>query len=183
MLEVQEEAKRSRRASPVEHRGVVEEADQKGSKAMNTEYRKTQEEEAYRWFFADNEKMLSEAARTIFEEAEVDARKFNLCHNYAYQPFKYDEAMEKMRIAATEITGRDRELLASLWRAALAAAASIDPEDETLVGHKRYHGDYHQYYRNTSEKIERILQEKKTTELREKAAERETKEELGDIPF
>ena len=149
---------------------------------MTTEYQPTPEEEAYRRLFADNKEMLSEAARTIFAAAEVEAYKFNLCRNYAYQPFEYDEAMEKMRLAATEITGRDRELLAKLWRSALAAAASIDPDDETPAGHKVTSGDVHWYYRMASGMVEEVLQEKKTAELREKAAGREPEEDF-DLPF
>src|SRR5215218_498665 len=135
---------------------------------MRAKYQPTPEEEACRRFYEDSKEILSEAARTIFAAAEAEAYAFCLCRNYAYQPFEYDDAMDKMRLAATQITSRDRELLAKLWRSALAAAASIDPDDETPAGFRVVRGDLHRYYRMASGMVEKILQEKEFAELREK---------------
>ena len=131
---------------------------------MKTEYQPTPEEEAYRRFFEANKEILSEAARTIFAAAEAEAYKFCLCRNYAYQPFEYDEAMDKMHLAATQITGRDRELFAKLWRSALAAASSVDPDDETPAGFRIVRGDLHRFNRMASGMVEEILQEKRFAE-------------------
>jgi hypothetical protein len=149
---------------------------------MTTEYQPTQEEQAYRRLLEEKGEMLSRAARTVLKEAEVAAYGENLVHSYAFQPEEYDEPMEKMRPAATDIIGRDRELLARLWRSALAAAASIDPDDETSAGFRVVRGDVHWFNRMASGMVEEILQEKKTAELREKIAEREP-ENPEDLPF
>ena len=98
---------------------------------------------------------------------------------------------ENMRLGAACITDSVNELLAKLWRAALAAAASIDPADETLVGHKVNLGNLHRYYRMFSGMVEEILQErmilqqKKYAELKEKIAEREPDDlsDFSDGPF
>jgi hypothetical protein len=51
--------------------------------------------------------------------------------------------MDRMRLAAVELADRDQELLAKVWRAALAAA-SIDPNDhETIVRYRVFSGDLH----------------------------------------
>src|SRR5829696_5721132 len=102
---------------------------------MTNEHRTTPEEEAY-WRLLDEKwETLSEAARTVLREAEAAASVAKMVHNYCFQPEEYDEAMEKMRLAAVELSDRECELLAKIWRAALAAAASIDPSDERLVGY------------------------------------------------
>ena len=141
---------------------------------MTTEYQPTPEEKAYGRLIEENKEMLSEAACTVLKEAEAAAYADNLVHNVSFQLEDYDEAMEKMRLAETEITGRDRGLLAKAWRSALAAAASIDPEDTTPAGHRVDRGDVHYYYRVFSRMVEEVLQEKGF-------AERES-EELED-PF
>jgi hypothetical protein len=148
---------------------------------MMSEYQPTPEEEAYELFFKENEEMLAEAAHTICRKAASEAYKIQLCRSYAYQEFEYDQAMEAMHLAATEITSRDRELLTKHWRFALAAAASIDPDDETPAGHKIDRGDVHWYYRMVSGMIEEILQEKKVAELQKQTAKREP-EDLDDPP-
>ncbi len=150
---------------------------------MTTEYHRTPEEEAYRRLVQEKQMMLSGAACTVLAEAQQTAYAENLVHNYCLQPEDYDEAIGKMYLAATQLGELDHKLLTKIWRAALAAAASIDPEDyETLVGYRVYLGDLHYYYRTLSSMVEKILQEKKVAELREKATEREP-EDLSDIPF
>src|SRR4028118_1035703 len=99
-------------------------------------HHKSQEEEAYGRLIEDKGELLSEAAKSILDAARFEAYKFNLCRNYAYQPFEHEEAMDKMRDAAIELTDRDCNLLGEVWRAALAAAAAIDPDDETPAGHR-----------------------------------------------
>jgi hypothetical protein len=104
--------------------------------------------------------------------------------NYSFQwPEEYDEAMNRMRLAASILTERDQELLAKLWRAALAAAASIDPHDfSTPAGHRVYRRDFHDYYEMVSGMVKSVLQEKNIAELRKKSAELEP-EDTEDVPF
>jgi hypothetical protein len=111
---------------------------------MTTEHRETPEEEAFWRLFEESKGVLSEAARAVLGEAQSEVYKSNLSHSYAYQPEEYEEAMEKMRVAAARLAGRDRELLGRIWRDALAAASSLDPDDhETLVKYRAYVGDLH----------------------------------------
>ena len=111
---------------------------------MTTEYRSTREEEAYGRLLEETEGSLSGAARTVLGEAQSAAYKAYMVRSYCFQwHMEYDEAMDRMRLAAAELTDRDRELLAWLRHAALAAAASIDPDDETPAGHRVYLGALH----------------------------------------
>ena len=149
---------------------------------MPTEHHRRPWQEAFDWLYEEQWEMLSAAAQTLLDEAEEAADTYALIHNVSHNPEDYDEVMEKMRIAATEITGRDRELLAKLWRAALAVAASIDPDDETPAPDITSWRDVHWYYRSISGMIEEILREKKFAELREEVAKREP-EYPNDILF
>jgi hypothetical protein len=93
-----------------------------------------------------------------------------------------------MRLGAACITDSDHQLLAKLWRAALAAAASIDPADETLVGHKVDRGNPRRYYRMLSAILETILQEKESLQRKEYAELKRTlaepePEDFPDDPF
>ena len=165
---------------------------------MTIEHQSTREEEAYGRLLKETEQILSEAAWTLLGEAETAAYRQHLVRSYSYTPQDYVEAMKKMHLAAAELTGRDREHLSELWRAALAAAASLDPDDfETLAGYRVYSGDLHRYYRMVSGMIEDILHKvaaEKVRDLEEKLAEwkAETRqaepserepEDLSDIPF
>jgi len=150
---------------------------------MKTEHQTTREEEAYWRHFEEKEMKLSEAARTVLGEAESAAYAEHMVRSYCFQPEEYEEAMEKMRLAATKLTDHECELLAQLWRAALAAAASIDADDfETLAGHRVYSGDLHYFYRLSSSMVEKILQEKKHAEFQKEIAERDPAD-LPDPPF
>jgi hypothetical protein len=154
---------------------------------MPNEYQETREEAAYWLHSEDQEDMLSEAARSVLEEAEGAAFAAFMVRNYCFQwPMEYEEAMEKMRQAATELTKQDRELLTELWRLALGAAASIDPDDETPAGSRASRGDLHQFWRMFSGMVEETLRERKRAEFDEKRrkelAERES-EDLSDLPF
>ncbi len=133
----------------------------------------TPEEEAYDRLLDETKEILSLAAHTILEEAKTEAYKLILCHNYAYQLNEYDEAMDKMRLAAAKLTDQDCKLLAKLWRAALAAAASIDPDDRTPAGYRVGRGDYHRFYRMVSRMVEKTLRDKEFAELREKISNQE----------
>jgi alkylhydroperoxidase family enzyme len=147
---------------------------------MTPEHRATPEEKAYGRVLDETWEMSSEAARTIIGEAQSAAYAANMVRSYCFQPEEYDEAMEKMRLAAAKLSDRERELLAKLWRAALAAAASIDSEDfETLAGYRVYSGDLHWYYRMLSGMVEKILEEKRLAELQKEHAEREPEDNLG----
>jgi hypothetical protein len=150
---------------------------------MTPEYQMTPEEEAYGKLLDKTSEMLSKLAHTVIGEAQSAAYAVNMVHNYCFQPEEYDEAMEKMRLAAAALSDRECELLAKLWRAALAAAASIDSEDfETPVGYRVYRGDLHWYYRMASSMVEKTLQEKKVAELQKEHTEREL-EDISDLPF
>jgi hypothetical protein len=116
-------------------------------------------------------------------EAQSAAYAANMVRSYCFQPEEYEEAMEKMRLAAAKLSNRECELLAKLWRAALAAAAFIDSEDfETLAGYRVYSGNLHWYYRMLSGMVEKILEEKRLAELQKEHAEWEP-EDISDIPF
>ena len=127
---------------------------------MITKYQKTPQEEAYWRLVGEKREMLSDAAYDVYRQAQVTAFAANLDPYYNFQPREYNDAMEKMLRAADELTGRDRDLLAKLARAALTAAASIDPanEDKHLT-HGVYVGDLHRYYRMLSNMVEAILLE------------------------
>jgi hypothetical protein len=150
---------------------------------MTTEHQATREEEAYGRLLEEIWGKLSEPARTILKEAHSAAYAENMVRSYCFQPEEYDEALEKMRLAAAKLTEREQKLLAKLWRAALTAAASIDADNfETLAGYRVYQGDLHWYYRTASGMVERTLEEKKLAELRKESAEREPVD-LSDVPF
>ncbi len=130
---------------------------------MTIEDRTTREEEAYGRLLKAKKEILSEAGRVVFEEAMVAAYAANLIRTYSFQPEECEEAMEKMRLAAAGLTGRDRELLAELVRTARAAAASIDPRDIAPVPYyKATQGDFHWYYKMLAGMVEEVLQEEST---------------------
>jgi hypothetical protein len=151
---------------------------------MTTEHQKTQQEKAYIQFLKEYWEVLSEQARTLISWAETTADAVHMNRNYSFQwPEEYDEAMARMRLAAAILTERDQELLAKLWRAALAAAASIDPHDfSTPAGYRVCRGDFHYYYEMVSGMVKSVLQEKNIAELRKKSAELEP-EDTEDVPF
>jgi hypothetical protein len=135
----------------------------------------TPEEDTCERLIKDSWEELTEPARTMLAEADAAAYADNLVHNYCFQPEEYEEAAESLYHAALETTERDCEILAKIWRVALAAAASIDPADETPAGHKINRGDVH-YYRMFSRMIEEALQEKDHPSLRDSRAEQARRE-------
>jgi hypothetical protein len=150
---------------------------------MTTEHQTTREEEAYGRLLDEIWEKLSEPARAVIEEAQSAAYAANMVRSYCFQPEEYEEAMDKMRLATVGLTDGEHKLLAMFWRAALAAAASIDSEDfETLAGYRVYSGDLHWYYRMFSGMVEKILEEKRLAELRKEIVEQEP-ENIWDIPF
>jgi len=124
---------------------------------MTTEYQLTREEEAYERLLEEKGEMLSKPARTVLDEANLAAYKECMVRSYCFQPQEYEEAMEKMGLAATEFTSQDRELLAEVVHAAKAASASIGPNDRTPVGYELYRGDVPRYYSMVSNMVEEIL--------------------------
>jgi hypothetical protein len=152
---------------------------------VTTKFQFTQEEEAYGRLLDDIWEMLSEPARALIEEAGLAAYCANMVHSALFHPEEYDEAMEKMRLAAAKLSNHECDLLAKHWRAALAAAASIDPGDKRPVGHKVYGRNLHWYYRMISGMVEKILKEiemRRIAERDKEIAEREP-EKFSDIPF
>jgi hypothetical protein len=142
----------------------------------------TPEEDTCERFITDSWEELTEPARTMLKEAHGTAYGHYLVHNVIDGPEEYEEAAQNLYHAALETTERDCEILAKFWRLALAAAASIDPADETPAGHKINRGDVHYFYRMYSRMIEEALQEKDHPSLRNSRAEqarraREAREE------
>jgi hypothetical protein len=148
---------------------------------MTTEHQTTPEEEAYGHLLDETWELLSEVARTILKEAQSVAYAEHMVRSYCLQVEEYEEAMEKMRLAAAGLTHEDRELLAKLVRAAISACASIDPFDyDTLTGHGVYGANLHWYYRSESGMVGDILYEQIS---QSEWAESESGDDLSDIPF
>jgi hypothetical protein len=146
---------------------LARKADRRGVEKMTTEDQRTREEKAYGRVLKNGEDKLSEAGRTILSEAHCAAYDANLVHSYSYEPEDCEEAMGKMRLAAADLAYQEQRVLAKVWRAASAAAASIDADDfETLVGYRTYSGNIHHCYRMVSGMIEDILREKENADLR-----------------
>jgi hypothetical protein len=155
---------------------------------MTSEHQATQEERAFDQLLDEQWGLLSEAGRTVFIEAEGAAYAAFMVSTYSFDwPFECDEAFEKMRLAAAELTDREHKLLATFWRAALSAAASIDSEDfETLTGYRVYRVHLHRYYRMFSEMIEDVLEEKWLEKLeaeREKELAEQEPVDFSNLPF
>ena len=119
----------------------------------------TPEEEGFQNLLEVHQQVLSGLALTILREADTAAYAHNLASNYSFQPEEYEEAMRKMRLAAAKLTTQDRDLLAEIVRAAKAAAASIDPDDETPAGYGARRGDVHYHHSMAASMVEEILQE------------------------
>ena len=150
---------------------------------MRTEHQTTREEEAFGQLLEETKDTFSEAVHTILSEADAAAYADHMVHNYSFHPQEYEEAMERMRSAATNLTEREHQLLAKIWRKALAAAASIDAEDfESSAGHKVSSADLHHYYRTVSSMIETTLEEKRSDEIRKEIMDQEPLDD-SDIPF
>ena len=124
---------------------------------MQTEYKRTREEEAFYRLLDEKQSLLSEDALKLVGLAQHEAYKYNLVSNYAYQPVEYFMGMEDMVRLAGELGDQEREFIATVGRAATAAAAAIDPEDERPAGYKVCGGDVHYYYEMVSGMIEKAL--------------------------
>jgi hypothetical protein len=138
----------------------MEKKSSEGEEKMTGLPPRTPEEEVYEQLLDENWPMLSEGAQTVFSEAKRLAYVGNLVQGFCVHPEEEEEAMDNMRLAAVEFPEDDYELLGKLWRAALGAAASIDPNDRTVIGFKVEMGDIHWYYRMISDMVEQILKEK-----------------------
>ena len=125
----------------------------------------TPEEEALGEVVALNKEVLSEAARTLLDEASLAACKMHLAHSYSFCPAEYEEIMQKMRLEATRLTDRDRELLAEIVRACEAAASSIDPNDKTPAGYKVCRRDVRWHHEMISSMVDEVLQEARWAEV------------------
>ncbi len=119
----------------------------------------TPAQEAYGALLDEKVGKLSEAAGTILDEADRAATATNLVSWYCYQPEEYDEAMERMRLAATRITERDHESLTEIVRGGFLAALSVDINDETPAPYGVYGGNWHWYYRMFSGMVNDVLEE------------------------
>jgi hypothetical protein len=149
---------------------------------MTTEHLETPQEVAYEEFRDEFWEGLSEPARTLIGVAQDVANTEHL-ENFCLQPEEFDEAMEKMRLAAAGLSDREYELLAALWRVARGAAASIYPDDFCpITGYRADRRDRHWYYRTVSGMIGTIVQEKNLAEVRKRIAELEP-EDPENVPF
>jgi hypothetical protein len=135
---------------------------------MQPEYKRTREEEAFDLLLDEKQSLLSEDALELVGLAHNEAYKCKLISNYSYQPLEYFMAMEDMVRLAGELGDQEREIIAAVGRAATAAAAAIDPEDERPAGYKVCRGDVHNYYEMVSGMIEKAL-DSKTYREREEA--------------
>lgn len=144
----------------------------------------TPEEKAYERLLNEKGDLLSKPAHVLLAEAYSAAYAAHMISSHCYQPEECEEAMENMRSAGAEVTDHDLKLLSKIWRAALSAAASIDPEDfETPAGPRRaYRGNLHCHYRMLSGMVEDIWLER-TLELQKKEAEQAPENFWDDSPF
>ena len=73
----------------------------------------------------------------------------------------HDVVTDEMRLAAAELTGREREMLKKLAQAALVAAASIDPDEDDWIWdeYPHYEENRHHLYRLFSGMLWAILNE------------------------
>ena len=150
---------------------------------MTTEHQTTQEEKAYWRLLDEIWEELSEPAHTVIDEARSAAYAENMVHNICFQPEEYEEAMEKMRLAAPELTDRDCELLKAFVRAAIRAYASVDPFDHgTLAGHRVYTSHIHHYYLMVWGMVRDVLRHREHSIRMERLAQ-EDPVDYSDIPF
>ena len=147
---------------------------------MTNTHQTTPEEEAYERLLDENWDALSESARCVITEAHAAAYKHHLVSNVCFMLEEYEEALEKMRLAAADVTDRGCELLMELARRAIAAAASVDLFDEdTLVGYGTYRRDLHGYYQMVSDMIRDALYDK----WRRKRSAEEGRIDFDNVPF
>jgi hypothetical protein len=127
---------------------------------MKPEHRITQVERACEFRIEEDRTMLCDEIHTVYDYAESAAYAARLMPNYGLKPQEYEYAKAEIRRAAAELSDYDRLLLARAGRANLAAAASIDPEDEDKhLGHGTCLGDRYRHYRLVSDIIEQVLRE------------------------
>ena len=128
---------------------------------MATGYRETREQKDYERMFEKHRELLSDAGYYVLQQARSAAyAAFMTRPAYRFQPQEYYEATQKMRRVTDELTERDRVRLSKIARAALAAAASIDPDDEDSTLWERWHlGKLYWMYRTVSNMLGDILRE------------------------
>ena len=150
---------------------------------MIDEHQTTQEEKVYWRLLDEVGEELSEPARTIIGEARLAAYAENMVRSCCFQPEEYDEAMNKMSLAAAELTDRECKLLRAFVRAALKACASVDPFDtDTPAGHRVYSADLHYCYRMEAGMVTDILWHREDLICRERLAQ-EDPVDYYDMPF
>jgi hypothetical protein len=124
-------------------------------------YRETREQEAYGRLLEKHRELLSDAGYSVLEQARSAANAAFTSPDYRFQPQEYYKATQMMRRLADELTDRDRVRLSKIARAALAAAASIDPDDEdTSLWERVFLGKLYWNYRTVSNMLGDILREK-----------------------
>jgi hypothetical protein len=144
----------------------------------------TQQEKDYWQLWKETKQVLSEAGVTVISQAKKASLRDNLVHHSSLEPIEYEEAMEKMYRAAAEIIERDYELLTRLWLAALAAAASIDPDDDSPgARYRSRRGNYYWYYRMLSGMVEETLEARKIAEMEQLLAKDLEADDVDDILF
>jgi hypothetical protein len=150
---------------------------------VTTEHQTTPEEEAYGRHLDEIREELSEPARTLLSEAQSAAYAENMVRSYCFGPEDYEEAMDRMRLAANKLTDRDCELLKAHVRAALMACASVDPFDQdSLAGYRVYSANLHDYYRMVADMVTDILWHREHLLTRERLAQEDPVDD-ADYPF
>jgi hypothetical protein len=151
---------------------------------VTSEPRKTQQEEAAGRLLEENVEELSEPAKMIIGEAHMMAYAMCLCRGYCYQPQEYEEAMTRMRRAATGLTDRDEELLEAHVMANMAASASRNRyDDDTIIGFRGEScADLHYYYGTVWNAIDDVLTFRTNLMARRRTAEQEP-DDFSDVPF
>jgi len=151
---------------------------------LTTKHQKTLQERTFDQLADQEWESLSEAARTVIEQALEIASKWYLIHNISYMSEWYEDDMKAMRRTVAGLTEHDCKGLTHIWRSALATAASIDPYDyETHLGYGVYPADLYGYYKEFSRMVEDIEWEKRYAEVRKKELAEQEPIDVEDAPF
>jgi hypothetical protein len=134
----------------------------RGDEKMSAERHITRKENDARLRTEEAGEVLSRAANLTVVDARKAAYAADAAQDLNFSPEEYDRAVEKMRLAAAELTDRERVLLARLWRAVLATAASMNTFTERSLSayYEARQEEYHRYHRVLSGMVEETLQKR-----------------------
>jgi hypothetical protein len=135
---------------------------------MTWEYTRTREEETYLDLYEEEWDTWSGAVRAVFMKVGAAADKEYMYNYFVEERGRdikhYDVVTDEMRLAAAQLTDREREMLRKHARAALVAAASIDPDEDDQIWsefsvYPHYEPNRHHLYRLESGMLWAILNE------------------------